>query len=188
MTLQNFSYYLLKNIPTYFHSKAFQTSFNLATSARSDMHYGVFRGGTASVVRFSLYVSDILTPSLHVVLLLYKDDTVLVAAALSPSTFLTYLETCLCTDYCTRARRSFLLGPQDAFKSSHRSRFSWAVRRVEAARICGWPLKRSWPGLRTSTGMEKRQLKDWACVGPSLWEALCPSGEVFHFTCNSSPL
>jgi hypothetical protein len=53
----------------------------------------------------------------------------------------------------------------------------------------GWPLILSLPGRRTSTRRERRQLKDWACLAPSLTgEAACPSETVCCSRSSSSVL
>jgi hypothetical protein len=56
------------------------------------MRAGVVQGGLVSPVLFSLYVNDISTPSRHVELAQYADDTALVATSLSPSLLFRYLE------------------------------------------------------------------------------------------------
>jgi hypothetical protein len=50
------------------------------------------QGGLVSLVLFSLYVNDIPTPSRHVQLAQYADDTALVATSRSPSLLVGYLE------------------------------------------------------------------------------------------------
>jgi hypothetical protein len=50
------------------------------------------QGGLVSPVLFSLYVNDIPTPSHHVELAQYADDTALVATSRSPSFLVGYLE------------------------------------------------------------------------------------------------
>jgi hypothetical protein len=56
------------------------------------MRAGVAQGGLVSPVLFSLYVNDIPTPSRHVELAQYADDTALVATSRSPSLLTGYLE------------------------------------------------------------------------------------------------
>jgi hypothetical protein len=55
------------------------------------MRAGVVLGGLASPVLFSLYVNDIPTPSRHVELAQYADDTALIATSRSPSLLVGYL-------------------------------------------------------------------------------------------------
>jgi hypothetical protein len=53
----------------------------------------------------------------------------------------------------------------------------------------GWPLIVSLPGRHTSTRWERKQLKDWACLAPSLTgEAACPSQTVCCSKSTSSVL
>jgi hypothetical protein len=56
------------------------------------MRAGVAQGGFVSPVLFSLYVNDIPTPSRHVELAQYADDTALVATSRSPSLLVGYLD------------------------------------------------------------------------------------------------
>jgi hypothetical protein len=56
------------------------------------MRAGVVQGGLVSPLLFSLYVNDIITPSRHVELAQYADDTALVATSRSPSLLVGYLE------------------------------------------------------------------------------------------------
>jgi hypothetical protein len=55
------------------------------------MRSGVVQGGLVSPVLFSLYVNDIPTPSRHVELAQYADDTALIATSRSPSLLVGYL-------------------------------------------------------------------------------------------------
>jgi hypothetical protein len=57
------------------------------------MWSGVVQGGLVSPVFFSLYVNDMPTPSRHVELALYADDTVLIATCRSPSLLVSYQQT-----------------------------------------------------------------------------------------------
>jgi hypothetical protein len=56
------------------------------------MGAGVTQCGLVSPLLFSLYVNDIPTPSRHVELAQYADDTAFVATSRSPSLFVGYLE------------------------------------------------------------------------------------------------
>jgi hypothetical protein len=56
------------------------------------MRTGVAQGGIVSPVLFSLYVNDISTPSRHVELAQYADDTALIATSRHPSLLVSYLE------------------------------------------------------------------------------------------------
>jgi hypothetical protein len=64
------------------------------------------QGGLASPVPFSLYVNDKATPSRHVQIALYADDTALIATYRSPLLLDKYLETYLNRlDLCLRGWR-----------------------------------------------------------------------------------
>jgi hypothetical protein len=64
------------------------------------MQAGVVQGGLVSPMLFSLYVNDIMTPSRHVELAQYADDTALVATSRIPSLLVGYL-----VDYLGRLER-----------------------------------------------------------------------------------
>jgi hypothetical protein len=92
LTVLNFPSYLVKTISSCLDCRVFQTSFQSATSTRRGMRAGVAQGGLVSPVLFSLYVNDIHTPSRHVELAQYTDDTALAATSRGPSLLVTYLE------------------------------------------------------------------------------------------------
>ena len=58
------------------------------------MRAGVAQGGLISPVLFSLYV-DIPSPSHHVELALYADDTAIIATSCKPTLLVSYLESYL---------------------------------------------------------------------------------------------
>jgi hypothetical protein len=92
LTVLNFPPYLVKTISSYLDRRTFQTSFQKATSTSRVMRAGVAQGGIVSSVLFSLYVNDIPTPSPHVELEQYTDDTALIATSRDPSFLVGYLE------------------------------------------------------------------------------------------------
>jgi hypothetical protein len=92
LTVLNFPSYLVKTISSYLDCRTFQTSFKTATSTSRVMRAGVGQFGIVSPVLFSLYISDIPTPSRHVELAQYADDTVLIATSRDPSLLVGYLE------------------------------------------------------------------------------------------------
>jgi len=59
------------------------------------MQAGVAQGGIISPVLFSLYVNDMPSPSRHVELALYADDTAVIATSRRPALLVKYLETYL---------------------------------------------------------------------------------------------
>jgi hypothetical protein len=80
LTVLNFQSYLVKTISSYLNCQTFQTSFQSATSTCRGMRAGVAQSGLVTPVLLSLYVNDIPTPSRHVELAQYADDTALVAS------------------------------------------------------------------------------------------------------------
>jgi hypothetical protein len=62
----------------------FEASFQTATSSRRVMRAGVAQGGLISPVLFSLYINDMPSPSHHVELALYADDTDIIATSRKP--------------------------------------------------------------------------------------------------------
>jgi hypothetical protein len=91
LTILNFPSYLVKTLSPYLHHRTFQTSFKSARSTRRNMRAGVAQGGLFSPVLFSLYVNEMRTPSRHVELALYADDTSLVTTFHSPLLLVGYL-------------------------------------------------------------------------------------------------
>jgi hypothetical protein len=72
-------------------SSVFQTS----TSSRRGIRTGVAQGGLISPVLFSLYVNDMPSPSHHVELALYTDETAITASSRQPTLLVSYLESYL---------------------------------------------------------------------------------------------
>ena len=95
LTILEFPSYLLKLITSYLHSRIFVASFLVARSSCCLRCTGVAQGGVISPVLFSLYVNNIPTPSHHIELAQYADDTALVATSKQPQLLLKYLETYL---------------------------------------------------------------------------------------------
>jgi hypothetical protein len=119
LTVLNVPSYLVKTISSYLDCRTFQTSFQSATSTRRGMRAAVVQGGLVSPVLFSLYVNDIPTPSRHVELAQYADDTALVATSRSPSLLVGYLE-----DYLGRLER-WLRDWRSAGYQPRRSQHFW---------------------------------------------------------------
>jgi len=59
------------------------------------MRAEVAQGGLISPVLFSLYVNDMPSPSHHVELALYADDTAVIATSRKPTLLVSYLESYL---------------------------------------------------------------------------------------------
>ena len=77
---------------SYMSSRTFEFSFQTATSTCCHMRVDVAQGEIIFPVLFSLYVNDILSPSRHVELALYGDDTAVIATSLRPALLVRYLE------------------------------------------------------------------------------------------------
>ena len=91
-TLLNFPSYIVHTISPYLQDQTFEASFQAANSYRRGMRAGVAQGGLISPVLFSLYVNDMLSPSHHVELALYADDTAIIATSRKPTPLVSYLE------------------------------------------------------------------------------------------------
>ena len=92
LTVLIFPSYLVHVITSYLRGRTFEASFLTATSSRRGMRAGVAQGGLISPVLFSLYVNDIPTPSRHVEVALYADDTTIIATSRKPTLLVSYLE------------------------------------------------------------------------------------------------
>jgi hypothetical protein len=95
LTILNFPSYLVHTISSYLRGRTFEASFLSATSSRRGIRAGVAQGGLISPVLFSLYVNDIPTPSHHVELALYADDTAVIATSRKPTLLVSYLDSYL---------------------------------------------------------------------------------------------
>jgi retron-type reverse transcriptase len=95
LTLLNFPSYIVHTISSYVRGRTFEASFQTATSSRLGMRAGVALGGIISPVLFSLYVNEMPSPSHHVELALYADDTVFIATSSKPTLLVSYLESYL---------------------------------------------------------------------------------------------
>ena len=93
--LLNFPSYIVHTISSYLRGRTFEASFQTATSSRRGMRAGVAQGGLISPVLFSLYVNDMPSPSHHVELALYADDTAVIATSRKPTLLVSYLESYL---------------------------------------------------------------------------------------------
>ena len=81
LTLLNFPSYMVHTISSYLWGRMFEASFQTATSSRRGMRAGVDLGGLISPVFFRLYVNDMPSPSHHVELALYADDTAIIVTS-----------------------------------------------------------------------------------------------------------
>jgi retron-type reverse transcriptase len=85
LTLLNFQSYIVHTISSYLRGRTFKASFQMVTSSRRVMRAGVVQDGLISPVLFSMYVNDMPTPSHHVVLAPYADDTAVIAKSHQPT-------------------------------------------------------------------------------------------------------
>jgi hypothetical protein len=81
LTLLNFPSYIVHTISSYLRDRTFEASFQTATSSRRGMRAGVAQDGLITPFLFSLYVTDVPSPSHHVELALYADDTAVIATS-----------------------------------------------------------------------------------------------------------
>jgi retron-type reverse transcriptase len=95
LTVLNFLSYLVKTISSYLSSRTFEASFQSATFTIRRMRAGVAQGGIISPVLFNLYVNDMPSPSHHVELAIYADDTAVIDTSRQPALLVKYLETYL---------------------------------------------------------------------------------------------
>jgi len=95
LMLLNFPSYIVHTISSYLQGRTFGAPFHTAMSSRRSMQPGVAQGGLISTVFFSLYVKDMPSPSYHVTLALYADDTAIIATHLKLKLLVIYLESYL---------------------------------------------------------------------------------------------
>jgi hypothetical protein len=91
----NFPSYLAHTISSYVRGRTFEASFLTATSSRLVMRAGVAQGCLISPVLFSLYVNYMPTSSHHIELVLYADDTAIIAKSRKPMLLVSYLDSYL---------------------------------------------------------------------------------------------
>jgi hypothetical protein len=95
ITILNLPSYLTHTIPSYLRGRTFEASILTTTFSGLGMRAGVAQGGLISPVLFSLYVNDLSTPSHHVELALYADDTAVIATSRKPTLLVRYLDSYL---------------------------------------------------------------------------------------------
>jgi hypothetical protein len=163
------------------------------------MRVGVAQGGLVSPVLFSLYVNDIPTPSRHVELAQYADDTALIVTSRSPSLLVSYPEACLGRQelwfrdwrIAINISKNMAVLCAKTAKCVRKSRtvqfLGEPIEWAETARYLGVTLdtRLTW-SAQTNQVRKRGQLKYWACLAPSLIaEAICPSETVCCSTSNS---
>jgi retron-type reverse transcriptase len=95
ITLLNLPSYIVQTISSHHSGRTFVASFQTATSSRRVMRAGVDQGGLISHVLFILYVNGLPSPSHHVELALYANDTVVIDTSRNPTLLVSYLESYL---------------------------------------------------------------------------------------------
>ena len=95
LTILNFPSYIVHVISSYLRGRTIEASFLSASFSRRVMRAGVEQGGFNSPLLFCLYFNDLPTPSRHVELALYADDTAIIATSRKPTLLVSYLETYL---------------------------------------------------------------------------------------------
>jgi hypothetical protein len=85
LTLLNFPSYIVYIIPSYLRGRTFEASLQTAMSSLRGMRARVAQGGLISPVVFNLYINDMPSPSHHVELALYADDTAIIATSRKPT-------------------------------------------------------------------------------------------------------
>ena len=95
LTLLNFPSYIVHTISSYLRGRTFKAFFQTATSSRQGMRAGVAQGGLISHILYSLYVNNMPSPSHHIELALYADDTAIIAMSRKPTLLVSYLESYL---------------------------------------------------------------------------------------------
>jgi hypothetical protein len=95
LTLLNFPSYIVHTISSYLGGRTFEASFQTATSSRRGVWAGVGQDGLISPVLFSLYNNDMPSPSHHVELALYADDTAIIGTSRKPTLLVSYLQSYL---------------------------------------------------------------------------------------------
>ena len=85
LMLLNFRSYIVHTISSYLRGRTFEASFHTATSSRCGMRAGMAQGALNSPVLLSQYVNNIPSPSHHIELALYADDTAIIATSCKPT-------------------------------------------------------------------------------------------------------
>jgi hypothetical protein len=95
LILVNFPSSIIHTISSYLSGRTFEASFQTATLSRRGMRAGMAQGGLICPVIFSLYINVMSSPSHHVELALYADDTAVIATSRKPTLLVSYLESYL---------------------------------------------------------------------------------------------
>jgi hypothetical protein len=88
----NFPSYKIHIVSSYLRGRTFEASFQTATSSRRGMRAEVAQGGLISPVIFTLNINDMPTPSHHVNLAIYANETSIIATSRKRTLLVSYLE------------------------------------------------------------------------------------------------
>ena len=91
LTLLNLPSYIVHTISSYLRGRTFEASVQTATFSHRHMRARVAQGGLISPVLFSRYVNDMSSPSHHVELALYAEETAGMATSREPTLLFSYL-------------------------------------------------------------------------------------------------
>ena len=95
LTILKFPSYIIHTTSSYLQGRTFEASFQTSTSSRRGVRAGVTQGGLISHVLFGLIVNEMPSPSHHVDLALYADDTAIITTSRKPTFLVSYLESYL---------------------------------------------------------------------------------------------
>jgi hypothetical protein len=95
LKLINFPCYIVHTISSHLKDRTSEASFQTATSSLRVMRAGEAQVGLISPLLFSLNVNDMPSPSHHVELALYADDTAIISTSRKPTLLVSYPESYL---------------------------------------------------------------------------------------------
>ena len=141
LNFRKFPSYLVRNISSSLCGQTFEASFETTTTTLNCIRAGVVKGEKISLVLFGLYVKDIPSPSRHVELAPYADDTVVIAASRQPALLVRYVKSYLSDLQRWQRERTM------AIKVSHNTKMlsAKAGRRIHVPRsvqLIGEPIHR----------------------------------------------
>jgi hypothetical protein len=92
LTLANIPSYIVHKISLYLREREFEAFFHTATSYRRGMRARDDSGCIDLPYPLQSYANDMHTPSHHIELALYADDTAIIATSRKPTLLVSYLE------------------------------------------------------------------------------------------------
>ena len=177
--LLNFLSYVVHTIFSYLRGRTFEASFQAGTSSRRSMRAGVAEGGLISPVLLSLYINDMPSPSHHVELALYADDTAIIAMSHKPTLLVIYLESYLndlqrwlsewriTINVSKSTARIFARVGRPFIQPRPVTLFGEPIQWVDTTRYLWVTLDSQLTWCLTSIRLEIRLLRGWACRVPS---------------------